>query len=158
MKMNTVINTVSVAIFGLTMTALPLSADEHNHGKHAHKEAHADHMLEGYNVVATALYKDDLKAAKKAAAGIVKHDKKSSLAASATELSKAKTIDAARKSFNALSAAAIEIAKKEKGYKVAHCPMANDGKGGDWLQKSSDKQVNNPYFGAKMAHCGSFMK
>jgi hypothetical protein len=36
--------------------------------------------------------------------------------------------------------------------------MANDGKGGDWLQKSSDKQVNNPYFGAKMAHCGSFMK
>jgi len=158
MKPNTVINTVSIAIFGFAMTASPLSAEEHSHGNHSHKEAHADHMLEGYVVVANALYKDDLATAKKAAAGIVKHDKKSSLAAPAKDLSNAKTIEEARKSFNALSAAAIKIAKKEKGYKVAHCPMANGNKGGDWLQKNSDKKVNNPYFGANMAHCGSFQK
>jgi len=64
----------------------------------------------------------------------------------------------ARKSFNALSAAAIKVAKTEKGYKVAFCPMANANKGGHWLQKNSDKKVNNPYFGEKMAHCGSFQK
>jgi len=46
MKSDTIINTVSAA--------------EHNHGNHFHKEAHADHMLEGYVVVANALYKDDL--------------------------------------------------------------------------------------------------
>jgi len=157
---NTLVTTVSIAIFGFAMTAAPLSAadHDHDHGGHSHKKAHADHMLEGYVAVANALYKDDLASAKKIAGGIVKHDKKSTLAAPATEISKAKTIEAARKSFNALSAAAIEISKKEKGYKVAHCPMANGNKGGDWLQKSADKKVNNPYFGAKMPHCGSFKK
>lgn len=162
MKNTTLVNAVSIAIFGFSMTAMPLNAAEHNHGHDhsasTHKEAHAGHVLEGYNVVATALYKDDLATAKKAAAGIVKHDEKSSLAAPAKELSNAKTIAAARKSFNALSTAAIKIAKIEKGYKVAHCPMANGNKGGDWLQKSTDKKVNNPYFGAKMPHCGSFKK
>jgi len=158
MKNTTLVNTVSIAIFGFAMTSMPLSAAEHNHANHSHKEAHADHMLEGYNVVATALYKDDLATAKKAAAGMVKHDEKSALAVPAKELSNAKTIEEARKSFNALSAAAIKIAKTEKGYKVAHCPMANSNKGGYWLQKDSDKKVNNPYFGAKMAHCGSFQK
>ena len=158
MKNTTLVNTVSLAIFGFSMAVMPLQAAEHNHASHSKIEAHADHMLEGYNVVATALYKDDLATAKKAAAGIVKHDKKSSLAAPAKELSNAKTIAEARKSFNALSAAAIKIAETEKGYKVAHCPMANGNKGGDWLQKNSDKTVNNPYFGAMMAHCGSFKK
>jgi len=157
---HTLVNTVSIAIFGFAMTAAPLTAAEHghDHGAHAHKEAHADHMLEGYAVVANALYKEDLATAKKAAAGIVKHDKKSALAAPASKLSKAKSLDDARKAFNDLSSAAIGVAKKEKGYKVAHCPMANGNKGGDWLQKSSDKKVNNPYFGAKMPHCGSFKK
>ncbi len=158
MKPNTTINIIAISLFGLSAATIPATADEHSHKGHAHKEAHADHMLEGYNVVATALYKDDLATAKKAAAGIVKHDKKSSLAAPAKKLSNAKNIAEARKSFNALSAAAIKIAKIEKGYKVAHCPMANGNKGGYWLQKNSDKKVNNPYFGAKMAHCGSFQK
>jgi hypothetical protein len=155
-----VINTVSIAIFGFAMTAMPINAAEHSHdhSTHSHKEAHADPMLEGYNVVATALYKDDLATAKKAAAGIVKHDEKSSLAVPAKELSNAKTIEEARKIFNVLSAAAIKLAKAAKGYKVAYCPMANANKGGYWLQKDSDKKVNNPYFGAKMAHCGSFQK
>jgi len=160
MKHTTLVNTVSIAIFGFAMTSMLLSAAEHNHnhGEHSHDVAPAGPMLEGYSAIATALYKDDLATAKKAAAGIVKHDKKSSLAVPAKDLSNAKTIEEARKSFNALSAAAIKMAKTEKGYKVAHCPMANGNKGGYWLQKDSDKKVNNPYFGAKMAHCGSFKK
>ena len=140
------ITTISIAILGFTMTTSILTAEENKN----------DLMLEGYNSVATALYKDDLATAKKAAEGIVKHDKKSALVAPAKELTNAKTIEEARKSFNALSTAAIKMAKTEKGYKVAHCPMANGNKGGYWLQKDSDKKVNNPYFGAKMAHCGSF--
>ena len=160
MKNTKLVSTVSIAIFGFSMTVTPLSAEgnKNDQAAHAHKEAHADHMLKGYSVVATALYKDDLATAKKAAEGMIKHDEKSSLAATAKKLSKAKTIEEARNIFNDLSAAAIKISKNEAGYKVAHCPMANGGKGGDWLQKSSEKKVNNPYFGAQMAHCGSFKK
>ena len=33
-----------------------------------------------------------------------------------------------------------------------HCPMANDNKGAYWL--SAEKEVKNPYFGAKMLKCG----
>lgn len=35
----------------------------------------------------------------------------------------------------------------------AHCPMYNDNKGALWLSES--KEVKNPYFGSKMATCGS---
>lgn len=34
-----------------------------------------------------------------------------------------------------------------------YCPMAFEGKGGFWL--ASEKEVNNPYFGDMMLHCGS---
>ena len=66
MKNTTLVNTVSLAIFGFSMAVMPLQAAEHNHASHSKIEAHADHMLEGYNVVASALYKDDLATAKKA--------------------------------------------------------------------------------------------
>lgn len=35
---------------------------------------------------------------------------------------------------------------------VAHCPMAADGKGADWLQEGS--KIQNPYFGKAMLECG----
>lgn len=34
-----------------------------------------------------------------------------------------------------------------------YCPMARDGQGAYWL--AAEKEVNNPYFGDKMLHCGS---
>ncbi|HOF41600.1 MAG TPA: DUF3347 domain-containing protein, partial [Candidatus Hydrogenedentes bacterium] len=34
----------------------------------------------------------------------------------------------------------------------AHCPMAFDGKGGDWLQP--DTPIRNPYYGSAMLACG----
>lgn len=35
----------------------------------------------------------------------------------------------------------------------AHCPMAFDFEGADWLQRS--ETINNPYFGDRMLRCGS---
>ncbi len=35
----------------------------------------------------------------------------------------------------------------------AHCPMAFDGKGADWLQTTED--IRNPYYGESMLTCGS---
>jgi membrane fusion protein, copper/silver efflux system len=34
----------------------------------------------------------------------------------------------------------------------AHCSMARDGKGGDWLQRPGE--LTNPYYGASMLRCG----
>ena len=120
---------------------------DHSHG------AHAGHMLEGYIAVADALYKDDFKAAKKAAKGMASHDKDSALAKAAAEIVAAEDMAAAREAFKAMSAAASKVAKPEKDgkYTVMNCPMVKGG-GGDWL--SADGKVNNPYFGAKMPHCG----
>jgi Cu(I)/Ag(I) efflux system membrane fusion protein len=39
---------------------------------------------------------------------------------------------------------------------VAHCPMAFDDIGADWLQ--TDSVIANPYFGAEMLRCGSITK
>ena len=33
-----------------------------------------------------------------------------------------------------------------------HCPMAMDGEGANWL--ALEEQINNPYYGDKMPHCG----
>ena len=37
-------------------------------------------------------------------------------------------------------------------WRLAHCPMAFDNKGADWLQRGT--QINNPYFGDQMLRCG----
>ena len=34
----------------------------------------------------------------------------------------------------------------------AHCPMAFNDRGADWLQRG--KEIHNPYFGAAMLKCG----
>lgn len=45
--------------------------------------------------------------------------------------------------------------KMESGHPMflEFCPMVNDNKGGYWF--SSEEQIRNPYFGAKMLKCGS---
>jgi len=139
-----------------TAPALKVIAAEAAQPVAAHEE-HAGHMLEGYAVVSTALYKDDLAAAQKAATGMVKHDKESAMAKPAQAIAYAKSIEDARKHFKALSDVAIPIAKDEKKMHVAHCPMAMGGKGANWLQKVED-EVQNPYMGAKMPHCGKIVK
>lgn len=35
---------------------------------------------------------------------------------------------------------------------LAHCPMAFDNKGADWLQRG--EPIRNPYFGSRMFRCG----
>ncbi len=153
MKTNRII---PLSIAALLLGATSSFAEEGHHGHStAMHEDHAKHMLEGYSVVAEALYKDDLEAAKKAAAGMVKHDPDSSLAKPGQAIAGSKDLAEARKHFGELSEAAIPVAKHEKMMHVAHCPMAMGGKGADWLQKSDD-EIQNPYMGKKMPHCGKF--
>lgn len=135
----------TLALAGLAVASV--QADEKEH------EGHTGHMLAGYLAVADALYKDDLDAAQKAAVSINAHDADSTFADPAKEIIEAKDITGAREAFKTLSSKAIEMANHHEGekYTVMNCPMVKGGNG-DWL--SADGKVNNPYFGARMPHCG----
>ncbi len=146
---------LSLIVFALATPAV-MAKDGKEHAAVA-EETHANHMLEGYAAISAALYKDDLAVAKKAAAGMVKHDKASVMAKHAQAIADSKDLDQARMHFKELSDAAIPVAKAEKTMHQMHCPMAMDGKGADWLQKSAD-EVQNPYMGTKMPHCGKMVK
>lgn len=68
-----------------------------------------------------------------------------------------KDVENQRDHFNALSENIYKLvmstdAIDEKLYKQ-YCPMAFDNTGAYWL--SAEKEINNPYFGDKMLHCGS---
>ena len=73
----------------------------------------------------------------------------------ATSISADKKIEAQREAFINLSMnmiGLIKIAKPAEAVYLQHCPMANDGKGADWLSKES--VVKNPYYGSMMLSCG----
>jgi len=46
----------------------------------------------------------------------------------------------------------MKVSSLESPIYFQHCPMANDGKGADWLSK--DKDIKNPYYGNQMLTCG----
>ncbi|RBN51003.1 DUF3347 domain-containing protein [Flavobacterium psychrolimnae] len=46
----------------------------------------------------------------------------------------------------------IKVAKYETPVYLQFCPMANDGKGANWLSK--ENAVRNPYYGSQMMTCG----
>jgi Cu(I)/Ag(I) efflux system membrane fusion protein len=73
----------------------------------------------------------------------------------------AKDLTASRAAFAKASDALLDWLKREgnplaSSVNVAHCPMAQDGKGARWLQ--ADAKVKNPYFGSEMLECGSIEK
>ena len=47
----------------------------------------------------------------------------------------------------------IKVAKNDEKVYYQFCPMANNGKGANWLSK--ENAIKNPYFGNQMLTCGS---
>jgi Cu(I)/Ag(I) efflux system membrane fusion protein len=97
--------------------------------------------LASYEKIRAALAGDNLDAAKAAATDVK----------GAEEIAAAKKIADARVAFKALSATAISKAKGHEGFWIAHCPMVKGG-GADWL--TTNKKIENPYFGSAMFSCG----
>ncbi|MCP9755944.1 DUF3347 domain-containing protein [Lacihabitans sp. CCS-44] len=50
----------------------------------------------------------------------------------------------------------IKVSKQESPVYYQFCPMANDGKGANWLSK--ENSVKNPYYGSMMLTCGSVVE
>lgn len=48
--------------------------------------------------------------------------------------------------------ALMKVSIQENAAYYQHCPMANGGKGANWLSK--ENTIKNPYYGAKMLSCG----
>ena len=66
-----------------------------------------------------------------------------------------KDIDNQREYFISLSKTMYELVKAGKPAETIYyqyCPMANDGKGANWLSKES--AIKNPYYGSQMLSCG----
>ncbi len=70
-------------------------------------------------------------------------------------ISESKEIATQRTHFMALSKnmyALIKATKPEMPVYYQFCPMANDGKGANWLSK--ENTIKNPYYGSQMMTCG----
>ncbi len=78
----------------------------------------------------------------------------------AERIASAKDLAAQRKDFTAVSTDLIALFKhaplKKGEVFVQHCPMANNGEGGDWL--ASERKVLNPYYGDEMLECGAVVE
>ncbi|MDD2987277.1 DUF3347 domain-containing protein [Flavobacterium sp.] len=73
----------------------------------------------------------------------------------ATSISKSTDAKKQREFFDTLSESIyelIKISKQEAPVYLQHCPMANDGKGANWLSK--ENAIKNPYYGSMMLSCG----
>jgi copper chaperone CopZ len=78
------------------------------------------------------------------------------LSADTEKIKNTQKIKPQRESFASLSKNIYEVmkvVKPETAVYYDHCPMYNDGKGGDWL--STEKAIKNPYYGNQMLTCGS---
>ena len=77
------------------------------------------------------------------------------LKADSNVISETQDVKKQRSSFMTLSKNIhdlIEIAKYEAPVYYQFCPMANGGKGANWLSK--ENAVKNPYYGSQMMTCG----
>ncbi len=80
------------------------------------------------------------------------------LAKAAGKLATSADIDTARAAYGHLAMGILDLLRRfgnptDEPLMQAHCPMAFDGKGAEWLQPQGD--LRNPYFGSKMLTCGS---
>jgi Cu(I)/Ag(I) efflux system membrane fusion protein len=85
-------------------------------------------------------------------------DEAESALAAARRSAAAQSLEAARTPLRQLSNALIGIHDlighpTDATYHVAHCPMAYDFEGADWIQRDGE-EIWNPYFGSQMLHCG----
>ena len=66
-----------------------------------------------------------------------------------------KDVGIQRKNFITLSDNLFQLLKvsnQDSPIYYQHCPMANDGKGANWL--SRENVIKNPYYGSAMLTCG----
>ena len=82
-------------------------------------------------------------------------EKRMSLKENTSTIASSKELEEQRTDFKALSEniyVLMKASKLKNAIYYQHCPMANDGKGANWLSK--EEEIKNPYFGSMMLSCG----
>ena len=119
-----------------------------------------DRYLDLKNFLVDTKYKEAKEASKVLSAKLGSYEGCENTALIADKITNAATIEEQRKQFTFLSSDVIAMFKhaeiKKGTIYVQHCPMANNGDGGDWL--SSNKNIQNPYYGSEMMECGSVIE
>lgn len=126
--------------------------------------------VKAYLKIKDALVSDDFKACKKYSKKLKAHleevdlkkikEKKGrslikKMIKDLTSISSSENISSQRSYFYYLSndlISFIKMNKRSSTLYIKFCPMANNDKGGYWI--GTDKEINNPYFGASMLRCG----
>ncbi|TRZ42016.1 DUF3347 domain-containing protein [Robertkochia solimangrovi] len=121
------------------------------------KNDQAKLVFDNYILIKDALVKGDVENATTAAKSVEEASGEAypEIFAAAKSISETADIEKQREGFEALTLAITPMIKENIAsgaiYKQ-HCPMAFQNKGADWF--AMEEQVNNPYFGDKMLHCG----
>jgi len=128
------------------------------------KDGKVHKIYASYITLKDALVNADSKvaqtAAKELATDLKGHSGCENTALIAQKISESVDLVAQRKEFTGLSNDVIAMFKHAEltsgTIYVQHCPMANKGDGGDWL--SSEKKIQNPYYGSEMMECGAVIE
>lgn len=124
----------------------------------AQQPASTQLLVNQYLSIKDALVADDANAAAEYARTFLKTTeaaKAEALKKDAKAIADTKDIAKQRAAFARLSDQLYKMVKAGKTATTIyyqHCPMYNDGKGGNWLSK--DKEVKNPFYGDMMLNCG----
>jgi Cu(I)/Ag(I) efflux system membrane fusion protein len=113
-------------------------------------------LLELYFRIKTSLVNDNFADCKKSAKALAMESGVGKIHHMAMKIEKAENINKARECFSILTHEIYSLLKENGGNNkavyVQSCPMAFNNKGDYWL--SEKKEVDNPYFGSAMLHCG----
>jgi len=132
-------------------------------GSFANSFQQSKSVLSVYLQIKDALVKTDNKAASESAKDLVEFvDGKSDelsirLKVNAKQIMESNDVAVQRKHFKDLSENIYTMVKNssdnDKPVYKQYCPMALNNSGAFWL--AEETEINNPYFGDKMLHCGS---
>ncbi|GHE75328.1 MULTISPECIES: DUF3347 domain-containing protein [Roseivirga] len=111
--------------------------------------------VEAYLSLKDALVATNSEEAAEAAKAFMAVTKDERLVSPLKQIAATSEVEDQRKAFETLSMAMYEIVKAGNSETVLYkqyCPMAFNNKGAYWL--AAESEVNNPYFGDVMLHCG----
>ena len=115
-----------------------------------------ENMINSYLALKDALVASNSGEAQKAASAFMKLNNRDELTENLGIIADSQDLEEQRKVFEDVSKLMYTFVKAmgtETVLYKQYCPMAFGNKGAYWL--ASEKEVNNPYFGDRMLHCGS---
>ncbi|KYG79542.1 uncharacterized protein DUF3347 [Roseivirga ehrenbergii] len=125
-------------------------------GNKEEKSSAKVNLVENYLALKDALVATDGAKAQTAAKAFLEVNNNDALTADLKTIASSTDVAAQRIAFEGLSSNMYSIVKASGSETVLYkqyCPMAFNNKGAYWL--AAEEEVNNPYFGDVMLHCGS---